>query len=120
MYSENDMLTAIADTCDDGCPVARAAQILDGKWTTLIFRDLLGGTKRYSELQRSVAGISPRMLASRLAMLEETGLISKTIYPTVPPKTEYTATALGREVEPVIAAMAAFGERLAGSARRGV
>tara|TARA_R110002012_G_scaffold309612_1_gene516704 strand:+ start:710 stop:1000 length:291 start_codon:yes stop_codon:yes gene_type:complete len=93
--------------------VARAAQILDGKWTTLILRDLLAGTRRYSELQRSVVGISPRMLASRLAMLESNRLISKKIYPTVPPKTEYRITDLGREIEPVIVAMAIFGERLA-------
>lgn len=98
--------------CDADCPVARAARILDGKWTTLIFRDLLGGTRRYSELQRSLAGISPRMLATRLAMLESAGLISKKIYPTVPPRTEYSVTESGRAVEPVIAAMAAFGRRL--------
>ncbi|WP_339915417.1 helix-turn-helix domain-containing protein [uncultured Brevundimonas sp.] len=107
------MPTTTSDTCDDGCPVARAAQILDGKWTTLILRDLLAGTRRYSELQRSVVGISPRMLASRLAMLESNRLISKKIYPTVPPKTEYRITDLGREIEPVIVAMAIFGERLA-------
>ena len=79
---------------------------------TLIVRDLLSGTKRYSALQRSLAGISPRMLAARLAMLEEAGLITKTIYPTVPPKTEYSLTEKGRQVEPVIAAMAAFGATL--------
>lgn len=99
--------------CDDECPVARASEILSGKWTTLIVRDLLSGTKRYSELQRSLSGISPRMLAARLSMLEEAGLISKTIYPTVPPKTEYALTEAGRRIEPVIAAMAGFGAGLA-------
>lgn len=99
-------------TCQTGCPVARAAEIIGGKWTTLIVRDLLSGTKRYSELQRSLEGVSPRMLAARLAMLEERGLVAKRIYPTVPPKTDYTLTAKGKTLEPVIAAMAAFGSGL--------
>lgn len=102
--------------CEPDCPVAKAAQVIDGKWTTLIFRDLLLGTRRYSELQRSLIGISPRMLALRLAMLESEGLVSKQIYPTVPPKTEYSLTELGQAMEPVIAAMAAFGERLGATA----
>jgi len=99
--------------CDDECPVAKASSVLSGKWTTLIVRDLLSGKKRYSELQRSLAGISPRMLAARLLMLQQAGLIAKTIYPTVPPKTEYELTKAGRQIEPVIAAMAAFGAGLA-------
>jgi DNA-binding HxlR family transcriptional regulator len=98
--------------CDQTCPVARASDVLSGKWTTLIVRDLLTGTKRYSELQRSLAGISPRMLASRLDLLADAGLISKTVYATVPPKTEYRLTEHGREIEPVIAALAAFGASL--------
>lgn len=98
--------------CTSSCPVAEAASVLDGKWTTLIFRELLGGTRRYSELQRSVAGISPRMLAMRLSDLEVRGLIKKTIYPTVPPKTEYCLTTAGMAIEPVILAMAAFGAQL--------
>lgn len=99
--------------CSDECPVSRASDVLSGKWTTLIVRDLLSGRKRYSQLQRSLSGISPRMLAARLSMLEEAGLITKTIYPTVPPKTEYELTAAGRRIEPVILAMAAFGAGLA-------
>ncbi len=105
---------SLTETCDVQCPVAKASEVLSGKWTTLIIRDLLGGTKRYNELQKSLEGISPRMLAARLAMLEEAGLIHKTIYPTVPPKTEYSLTEHGRKMEPVIAAMAAFGASLAG------
>ncbi len=103
--------------CNDECPVAKASEVLSGKWTTLIVRDLLPGKKRYSELQRSLSGISPRMLAARLAMLEEAGLIAKTIYPTVPPKTEYALTKAGRRIEPVIAAMAEFGAGLRAGSR---
>ncbi len=101
------------EICDDKCPVLRASEVLGGKWTTLIVRDLLPGKKRYSQLQRSLGGISPRMLAARLRMLERAGLISKTIYPTVPPKTEYALTGEGRRIEPVIAAMAVFGAEIA-------
>ena len=100
------------EICQPDCPVAAAAAVLDGKWTTLIFRELLAGTRRYSELQRGLGGVTPRMLALRLSELEAAGLVGKTIYPTVPPKTEYALTELGRKVEPVIAAMAEFGSRL--------
>lgn len=98
--------------CQPDCPVAAAAAVLDGKWTTLIFRELLGGKRRYSELQRALEGITPRMLALRLGELEARGVIAKTIYPTVPPRTEYALTDLGRAAGPVIAAMAEFGRAL--------
>ena len=97
------------DPCAQSCPVARAAELLDGRWTTRIVRDLLSGTKRYSDLQRSLDGISPKVLADRLRMLENEGILTKKIYPTVPPKTEYTLTSKGHALGPVIAAMAAFG-----------
>ena len=98
--------------CNPDCPVARAHEVLGGKWTTLIFRDLMGGTRRYSELMRSLAGISPRMLAERLRMLEAEGLVTRTVFPTVPPTTEYALTDLGHGIGPVIQAMAAFGAAL--------
>ncbi len=98
--------------CDAGCPVRKTADILDGKWTTLIVRELLSGVKRFSELQRGVGGISPKMLTARLKMLEAEGLVSKEIFPVIPPKTEYRLTALGRELEQVILAMANFGGKL--------
>lgn len=97
----------------------RTASIIEGKWTTLIVRDLLSGKKRYSELQRSLTGISPRLLAARLKMLESEGLVLRTQFPTIPPTTEYELTPLGQELLSVIAAMAAFGERLAGKEHYG-
>ena len=111
----SDPLTAGID-CSDDCPVRLASDILSGKWTTLIFRELLAGTKRYTELQHGLLGISPKILASRLQMLAEAGLLTRRIYPTVPPKTEYTLTPLGRAVEPVIRAMADFGSKLGADA----
>lgn len=98
--------------CKSECPVARAHEVLGGKWTTLIFRDLIGGTRRYSEMMRSLEGISPRMLAERLKMLEAEGLVTRTVFPTVPPTTEYALTDLGHRMGPVIQAMAAFGAAL--------
>ena len=100
---------ALADNCDSACPVQRTAKILDGKWTTLIVRDLIGGKKRYSELQRSLSGISPRLLAARLRLLEQHGILTRTVYPTVPPTTEYELTLLGHGLRDVIEAMAKFG-----------
>ena len=94
------------------CPGTLAARILDGRWTTRILRDLLGGTRRYSELLHSLSGISPKMLSQRLRFLEQEGLIEKTTYPTVPPRTDYRLTPLGRQVRPVVEAMAAFGRQL--------
>lgn len=103
----------LAGDCDATCPVQRTAKILDGKWTTLIARDLLGGKKRYSELQRSLSGISPRLLAARLRLLERHGMLTRTVYPTVPPTTEYELTSLGDGLRDVIEAMAKFGGNLA-------
>jgi DNA-binding HxlR family transcriptional regulator len=100
----------LAGDCGNTCPVQRTAKILDGKWTTLIVRDLISGKKRYSELQRSLSGISPRLLAARLRLLEQHGMLTRTVYPTVPPTTEYELTQLGSGFRDVIQAMAKFGE----------
>ena len=98
--------------CEASCPVAKTAEIIDGKWTTRIIRDLISGKKRYSELQHSLVGISPKVLADRLRFLEERGLITKTIYPVIPPHTEYELTACGFGLRDVIEAMARFGQSL--------
>lgn len=99
--------------CANDCPVRRTAQIIDGKWTTQILRDLLPGKKRYSELLTGLPGISPKVLVERLRLLESHGLLTKTTYPEVPPRTEYQLTALGFQLKDVIKAMARFGEALA-------
>ena len=112
MLATAQTLTFTGD-CDGTCPVQRTAKILDGKWTTLIVRDLIGGKKRYSELQRSLSGISPRLLAARLRLLEEHSMLTRTVYPTVPPTTEYELTSLGHGLRDVIEAMAKFGGNLA-------
>ncbi len=98
--------------CNDTCPVRKTADILEHKWVTLIIRDLLSGKKRYSELATSLAGISAKVLSERLQQLEANGLITRTVYPTVPPSTEYQLTALGQKLELVIRAMQEFGSQL--------
>lgn len=102
----------IVATCDVNCPVQKTSEIIDGKWTTLIVRDLLSGKKRYSELLKSLGGVSPKVLAVRLKYLESQKIITKKIYPTVPPKTEYQLTKLGMQLKGVIVAMSNFGEGL--------
>ena len=94
---------------DETCPVARSVAVLDGKWTMLVLRDLLRGTRRFSQLRESLAGISPKTLTDRLRALEEQGMVQRLVYPEIPPRVEYTLTERGRAVEPVIAALAAWG-----------
>lgn len=98
--------------CNETCPVSKTADILEHKWVTLIIRDLLGGKKRYSELSRSLQGISAKVLSDRLHLLEDNHLILRTVYPTVPPSTEYELTELGKKLEVVIRAMQEFGTQL--------
>ena len=93
--------------------MARAVRVLDGKWTMLVIRDLLGGTRRFSELRTSLAGISPKTLTDRLRDLEEHGLVQRVSYAEIPPRVEYTLTKKGRTLEPVIGALADWGRSVA-------
>jgi DNA-binding HxlR family transcriptional regulator len=102
----------VNDECGVQCPVAQTARLIEGKWTTLIIRDLLTGRKRPSELLRSLDGISPKILAERLKFLEVEGLVTKTVHSTNKQlHTEYELTERGVELKGVIAAMAQFGQR---------
>lgn len=98
--------------CSNDCPVKLTANLIEGKWTTLVIRELLPGKKRYSEIQRALTGISPKVLTTRLRMLEQQKIITRTIYPTVPPTTEYELTKLGKKLKMVLNAMAEFGKKL--------
>lgn len=102
----------LENQCDTACPVRRTAEVIGHKWSTLIVRDLLTGKKRYSELERSLAGISPKVLSERLRELEVHGLLTRTVYQTIPPSTDYELTDLGRGLENVIRAMYEFGLRI--------
>jgi DNA-binding HxlR family transcriptional regulator len=93
------------------CPIAKTAEIISGKWTLLIIRDLTTGTKRFSELERSLAGISPKTLSERLTALENEDVLSRHAYAEVPPKVEYSLTEKGQALVEVIEAMRAYGKR---------
>jgi DNA-binding HxlR family transcriptional regulator len=96
---------------DDTCPIFRTAEIVCGKWTLLLVRDLAAGRTRFCELERSLAGISPRTLSLRLRGLEEEGIIERHTYPEVPPRVEYALTEKGRDLLPLIADMRTYGSR---------
>lgn len=110
-HEERGGAEAVAIHERDICPVARTAEIVSGKWTLLIIRDLATGTKRFSELERSLHGISPKTLSERLSTLEAEGIVSRQMYAEVPPKVEYTLTAKGQALESVIESMREFGNR---------
>ena len=80
------------------CPVEYTASLLGNKWKPLILRELLTGTKRYNELTRNVVGISPKVLTENLRELEEDGILSRKVYPEVPPRVEYSLTEKGNDL----------------------
>ncbi len=96
---------------DIGCPIERAVTVLDGKWTLLILRELFTGTKRFGELRAVLEGISPKTLTERLRTMEMQGIIQRTIYPEIPPRVEYSLTAYGETLRPVIDALKQWGEQ---------
>ena len=93
------------------CSVERTVDVISGRWTTLIVRELLGGTRRYGELRATLKGVSPKTLTDKLRDLETQGVLTRTVYPSVPPRVEYSLTPKGRALEGVIAAMKAWGDR---------
>src|ERR1700760_4985233 len=94
---------------DPTCPVCRTADIVCGKWTLLLVRDLSEGRSRFCELERSLTGISPRTLSLRLRALEEEGIVERQTFAEVPPRVEYALTAKGRALIPLIEDMRAYG-----------
>jgi len=96
---------------DETCPVCRTAEVVCGKWTLLLVRDLAGGCSRFCELERSLCGISPRTLSLRLRALEEDGIVERHTYPEVPPRVEYSLTQKGLDLLPIIDSMRDYGRR---------
>ncbi len=92
-----------------GCPVARTADLIGNKWTPLILRDLATGEMRFSQLERSLAGISPKTLSERLKKLEDAEIVTRRCYAEVPPRVEYALTPKGTALLPVIETMREFG-----------
>ncbi len=96
---------------NDTCPVCRTAEIVCGKWTLLLIKDLAEGHSRFCELERSLGGISPRTLSLRLRALEEEGIVARATFPEVPPRVEYALTEKGRALVPLIEDMRVYGTR---------
>src|SRR5437879_4976715 len=96
---------------DTICPVARTAEIISGKWTLLIIRDLASGAKRFNQLERSLHGISPKTLSERLRSLEDEGVIIRQTFAEVPPRVEYSLTEKGSDLVHVIDSMRSYGKR---------
>jgi DNA-binding HxlR family transcriptional regulator len=99
---------------DPTCPVCATADIICGKWTILVIRDLAEGRSRFCELERSLAGISPRTLSLRLRALEEQGIVARHTYPEVPPRVEYSLTTKGEALVPLIDDMRRYGSEWLG------
>src|ERR671929_1987143 len=101
---------------DETCPVCATADVICGKWTILVIRDLAEGRSRFCELERSLEGISPRTLSLRLRALEEEGILERRTFPEVPPRVEYALTEKGRALVPIIESMRAYGSEWLGAA----
>lgn len=92
------------------CPVETTLTLISDKWKVLIIRDLLGGTRRFSELRRSIGRISQKVLTSNLRQMEDDGLIHRKVYAEVPPRVEYSLTDTGQSLKPVIDTMWNWGK----------
>ena len=91
------------------CPVEVTLVLISDRWKVLILRDLLGGTKRFGELKKSIGSISQKVLTSNLRSMEEDGLLTRKVYAEVPPRVEYTLTAMGESLRPILFAMQQWG-----------
>ena len=91
------------------CPVELTLLLISNKWKVLIIRDLLDGTKRFSELKKSITNISQKVLTSNLREMEENDLLTRKVYPEVPPRVEYTLTDIGYSLKPLLDDMDKWG-----------
>ena len=92
------------------CPVATTVQLIGSKWKLLILRNLLERPWRFNELKRSLDGISQKVLTDSLRSMEQDGLITRTVFPEVPPRVEYALSDLGETMRPILDAMKGWGE----------
>ena len=92
------------------CPVATTVQLIGNKWKLLILRNLLERPWRFNELQKSLEGISQRVLTDSLRSMEEDGIITRTVYAEVPPRVEYALSELGESMRPILESMRSWGE----------
>lgn len=112
------MSKRIADL-GERCPVRTAIAVLGGKWKPLVVYYLRTGTKRFSELRRAIPEATQQVLTLQLRELEDDGIISRTVYPVVPPKVEYDLTPLGRQLGPIFDMLERWGTDLIAQTERG-
>lgn len=93
------------------CPVETTLSLIGDKWKVLILRDLIGGTKRFGELRKSIGSISQKMLTQQLRDMEEHGLVNRKVYAEVPPRVEYSLTEDGVSLKPILDSLWAWGEQ---------
>ena len=92
------------------CPVETTLTLISNKWTVLILRDLMTGTKRFGELKKSIGHVTQKVLTAQLRNMEQSGLVLRTVYAEVPPRVEYSLTELGYSLKPILDAMYSWGE----------
>ena len=100
------------------CPVATTVQLIGSKWKLLILRNLLARPWRFNELRKSLEGISQKVLTDSLRSMEGDGLVTRTVYPEVPPRVEYSLSPLGESMRPIIQAMEQWGAQYKASKAR--
>ena len=98
------------DEIIDACPVATTVNLIGSKWKLLIMRNLLQRPLRFNELQKSLEGISQKVLTDSLRSMERDGIINRTVYPEVPPRVEYSLSEIGESMRSIINAMQEWGE----------
>lgn len=96
---------------DQPCPVAKSLEVVGDRWTLLIARDLLRGTRRFQDLQAGLPGIAPNILSDRLKLMEAHGLVTRSFYSQHPPRAQYTLTERGQGLGVVVGALADWGSR---------
>ncbi|GGG12414.1 transcriptional regulator [Rhizobium wenxiniae] len=96
--------------CTPGCSVEAAIALIDGKWKSVVMFHLMDGTLRFNEIRRKIPGVTQRMLTNQLRELEEDGLVVRKVYAQVPPKVEYSLSALGVSMGPVLLALRNWGD----------
>ena len=92
------------------CNVATTVQIIGSKWKILILRNLLSRPWRFNELRKSLDGVSQKVLTDSLRHLEADGIVSRMVYPEVPPRVEYSLTDIGESMRPILSAMETWGK----------
>lgn len=98
--------------CHYGCAVEAALDVIGDKWKGVLLFHLLGGTKRFNELRRLIPSVTQRMITLQLRELEKDGIITRTVYPEIPPKVEYSLTELGQNLEPILFLLREWGAKI--------